>query len=111
MADFQLETGFQVTCAVVVLDQNGAEIQGAVLDASTGAVSTSDATTLTATLSSDQSSVDVVTVGPLGTGEVVTLDGSVGGAALVGTFVVDVIAVPQTPTSLSLVPGTPVANA
>ena len=110
MADFQLETGFQVTDTVVVLDQNGAVIAGAVLDAGTGTVSVSDPTVLTATLSADQSSVDVVTVGPLGTGEVVTIDGSVGGVALTGTQTIDVIAVPQTPTSLGLVAGTPVAN-
>ncbi len=111
MADFQLETGFQVPCGVVVLDQNGAAIAGAVLDAGSGSASTSDPTTLTATLSSDETSVDVVTVGPLGTGEVVTVAGSVGGVALTGTLVVDVIAVPQVATSLSLTPGTPVANA
>jgi hypothetical protein len=111
MADFQLETGFQVTDTVVVLDQNGAAISGLALDAATGAVAVSDATVLTATLSADQATVDVKTVGPLGTGEVVTITGSVGGVALTGTQTIDVIAVPQTPTSLGLVPGTPVANA
>lgn len=110
MADFQLETGFQVTDTVVVLDQNGAVITGAVLDASTGSVTVSDSTVLTATLSADQSTVDVKTVGPLGVGEVVSIAGSVGGVALTGQQVIDVIAQPQVATSLGLVPGTPVAN-
>ena len=111
MADFQLETGFQVVDTIVVLDQNGAAISGAVLDAGTGAVSVSDSTVLTATISADQTTVDVVTVGPLGTGEAVIVTGSVGGVALTGTQVIDVIAVPQTPTSLGLVAGTPTPNA
>ena len=111
MADVQLETGFQVTDQVVVLDQNGAAISGAVLDAGTGSVAVSDSTILTATLSADQASVVVVTVGPLGTGEAVTINGSVGGVALTGSQLIDVIAQPQVATSLGLVAGTPVPNA
>jgi hypothetical protein len=116
MANFQLESGFNVPVAVQVLDQNGAVIEGAVLDAGTGTVTVSDSTVLTASLSSDQSTVTVTTVGPAGTDEVVTVDGSVGGVALTGTLAIDVVSETppppvQTPTSLGLVPGTPVANA
>lgn len=116
MANFQLESGFNVPCAVQVLDQNGSVIDGAVLDASSGSVTVSDSTVLTAVLSSDETTVTVTTVGPAGTGEVVTLVGTVGGVSLTGTLTLDVVTETppppvQTPTSLGLVPGTPVANA
>jgi hypothetical protein len=116
MADFQLESGFNVPCAVQVLDQTGAVIEGAVLDAGSGSVTVSDTTVLTVALSSDESTVTVTSVGPAGTDEVVTLTGTVGGVSLTGTLAVDVVTETppppvQTPTSLGLVPGTPVANA
>ena len=111
MADFQLETGFQVDCAVNVLDVNGQVIPGVVLDAGSGSVSTSDSTLLTATISADETTVTIVTVGPEATDVVVSLSGTVDGVPLDGQLAVDVTGSPvagQVPTSLGLVPGTPV---
>ena len=103
MADYQLTQGYETVAAVSVDDQNGNAISGDSLDAGSGSVSVSDSTTLSATLSSDQTSVTIESIAGEVTDNVVTISGTVGGTALMGTLAVDVVA--PVPTSLGLTPG------
>ena len=109
MADFLLGDSQNVDVALAFTDAAGNPVTGVTLDAGSVAATFADATEFTVTVSADQSSVNVRAIGPVVTGDVLTVTGSVGGVALApGTLPFDVVAGPA--TSNTLTPGTPVAN-
>jgi hypothetical protein len=108
MVDFVLMDDQNVDCAVTAIDDAGNAVPGTVLDAGSVTASAADAGMLTVTVSADGSSVNVRANGPEGTGNVVTVNGTLGGSPLTGSLTFDVTNSP--PTGLGLTPGTPVHN-
>ena len=109
MADFTLADNQNVDVAITLTDAAGNTVTGAVLDAGSVTATLADSTEFTVTVSADQSSVNVKAIGPLVTGDVLTVNGSFNGVALTaGTLAFDVQAGP--PTTIGLVAGTPAVN-
>lgn len=109
MPDFVLLDDQNVDVAINVSDDAGNVVQGESLDAGSVTATVSDATSLEATVSADQTSVNVKALGPEVTDVTVTVDGTLNGTALTsGTLAVDVNASPA--VAIGLVPGTPVHN-
>jgi hypothetical protein len=109
MADFLLADNQNVDVAIVLFDKVGNTVTGTALDAGSVVAAFADSTEVTATVSADQTSVNVRAIGPLTTGDTLTVSGSFNGVALTpGTLAFDVGA--SAPTSISLTPGTPVDN-
>jgi hypothetical protein len=109
MADFLLADNQNVDVAVGLVDAAGNAVTGDVLDAGSVTAVFVDGTELTATVSADQTSVNVAALGPLTTDDVLTVTGTLNGVALApGTLAFDVGT--GAPTGITLTPGTPVAN-
>lgn len=107
--DFVLEDDQNVDCEVQGIDDAGNIVTGVEADAGTVTAEVSDPTILEATVSADQSSVNIKALGPIATGTTVTVNGSVNGAALIaGTLAVDVV--DSAVTTIGIIPGTPVHN-
>ena len=109
MADFLLGDNQNVDVALAFTDAAGQPVTGVTLDPGSVSATFADATEFTVTVSADQSSVNVRAIGPVVTGDVLTVAGSVGGTPLTpGTLAFDVVAGPA--STITLTPGTPVAN-
>ena len=109
MADFLLGDSQNVDVALAFTDAAGQPVTGVTLDPGSATATFSDGTEFTVTVSADQLSVNVRAIGPVVVGDTLTVTGSVGGTALApGTLAFDVVAGPA--SSITLTPGTPVAN-
>jgi hypothetical protein len=108
MSDFILLDDQNVDVAVNVVDDAGNVVPGATFDAGSVTATLPETTNLIATVSADQTSVNVRAEGPLTTDDVLTVTGAIAGTPYTATlpFDVDVSA----PAGLGLVPGTPEHN-
>src|SRR5487761_2464356 len=107
MADFVLKNNENVTVAVGAVDALGTPVTVTFDTGTVTATVTSGA--VVATVSADELSVNVKAVGPLVTGDILTVNGSVNGVALTAaTLGFDVTA--SAPVGITLTPGTPVLN-
>ena len=106
MADFILGDAQHVTLAIAPADSAGNPT--APFDAGSVTASFPETTNLTAVVSPDQLSVLVTAEGPLVTGDVLTITGTVGGTPVSVAFPMDVTAGP--PATIIVTPGTPTAN-
>ena len=99
-----------VDVAITLADAAGNPVTGDALDAGSVVATLVDGTALEATVSADQTSVNVKALGPLIVDDVLTVTGTLNGVALSpGTLAFDVGS--GAPTQIVLAPGTPVANA
>jgi uncharacterized YccA/Bax inhibitor family protein len=95
--------------AITLADAAGNPVTGDQLDAGSVTATFVDGTELSATVSADQTSVNVKALGPLTVDDVLTVTGSLNGVALSpGTLAFDVGV--GSPASIVLAPGTPVEN-
>ena len=109
MSDFVLTDSQNVDVAISLADAAGNAVSGVSLDAGSVTATLSSGTEFSATVSADQTSVNVRALGPVGTGDVLTVTGSFNGTALTpGTLAFDAVVGP--PATVLLTPGTPVAN-
>lgn len=107
MADFVLQDNQNVDVAISFADAAGNPVAGPADPGSVIATLASGAE-FSATVSADETSVNVRALGPLTTGDVLTVTASVGGVALSGTLAFDAVVGPA--AAIGLTPGTPVAN-
>lgn len=108
MADFVLKTNQNVTLSVGAADITGTPV-AVVFDANSVVATVSDPGALVAVVSADETTVNVKALGPLTTGDTVTVSGSVAGVALTpATFIVDVEALPA--VAVTLTPGVVATN-
>ena len=106
MADFVIQDNEHVTLTVAPADAAG-NPTGA-FDAGSLTASFPETTNCTAVVSADQLSILVTSEGPLVTGDVLHIAGTVGGAAVADDFPLDVTA--SAPTAIVVTPGVPAAN-
>ena len=108
--DFQLLDNQNVDVAIALADAAGNPVTGDALVAGSVTATFVDGTELSATVSADQTSVNVKSLGPVTFDDVLTVSGTLNGVALSpGTLAFDVGV--GTPTQITLAPGTPVTNA
>jgi hypothetical protein len=108
MPDFVLQDDQNVNVAVQVGDGAGNIVPGTSLDPGSVTATVSDPEVLSATVSPDQSSVNISALGPIGTDVTVTVAGTLGGEPLSGDIAIDVTDSPA--ASIILVAGTPQTN-
>ena len=107
MADFVLQDNQNVDVAIAFVDAAG---NPASVDPGSVTAVLADGTEFTVTLDAAQTSVNVKALGPVTTGDVLTVSCTVGGTAIAtpGTIAFDVISGPA--TAVTLTPGTPATN-
>src|ERR1019366_2984354 len=109
MADFPITDSQNVTLTLAITDAAGNAVTGDTLDPGSVTAAFADGTEWTVTVSADQTSVNAKANGALTIGDVMTVNGSLNGAALTpATMTFDVTT--GVATTIGLTPGTPVAN-
>jgi len=109
MADTILGDAQHLTVTIGLNDTGGNPVTGDVLDAGTVTATFPETTNLTAVVSADQTTVLVTAEGPLVTGDVLTVTGSLAGVALKpGVLPFDVTA--GAASAITLTAGAPVDN-
>ena len=110
MADFPITDSQNVDLALQFVDAAGNPVANVTPDPGSVTAAFADGTEWTVTVTADQLSVNVRANGHLTIGDVLTINGSVGGVALTpATMTFDETT--GVATTFGLVPGTPVANA
>jgi hypothetical protein len=108
MPDFQLGDHQNVDVVIALLDADGVTTKDAP-DAGSVVAAFASGVELTATVSPDQTSVNVRANGPVTTGDVLTVSANFNGQPLTpATLAFDVLTGP--PVAVTLTPGTPVTN-
>jgi len=108
MADFVLKNNENVTLTIGAVDGLATPV-AVTFDAGTVLVTVSDPGAVVATVSADETSVNIKALGPVIVGDVITVSGSVQGVALTpANFTVDVQ--PSAPVAITLTPGLATAN-
>jgi hypothetical protein len=108
MADFILGDGQNVDLGIVPGPDAAGNPTAGAFDAGSVTATLPESTNLIATVSADQTSINVKAEGPLTTDDVLTITGTVNGASVTVDFPFDVDA--EAPTDITVTPGTPVAN-
>jgi len=108
MADFILGDGQNVDLGIVPGTDAAGNPTTAPFDAGSVTATLPEATNLVATVSADQTSINVKAEGPLVVDDVLTISGTVNGVPVTADFPFDVDA--EAPTTITVTPGTPNAN-
>lgn len=110
MPDFVLQDDQNVNCALNLIDDANNVVQGQTLDAGSATATVSDTTVLEATITPDQTVLNIKALGPEATGVTVEVTGTIAGTPVAnpGSIAVDVQASPA--VSIGIVPGTPSHN-